>query len=125
MPRSPLELRRQRTAGRLLRAFALVLAGLMAVAPGLPTLAGLPAAMLGQNPSSSLPDEEDEHGPAKAKSVAFAVSFSPRTRPENRGRSVSSQLNARSHSNSLRLAYDFDREPTDHFRNGLGAPRLC
>jgi hypothetical protein len=125
MPRSSLELRRQRTTASLLRAFTLLLVGLMAVAPGLPTLAGLPAAMIGQSSNSSLPDEEDEHGPAKVKSIACAVNFFPRTRSENHTRAAAERLSGRSHARCVRQARGFDREPTDHFRNGLGAPRLC
>ncbi len=103
----------------------LLLAGLISAAPGLPALAGLPAAMLGQNSNSSFPDEEDEHGPAKAKSAAFAIGFSPRTHPEKQVRAASSRLSCNFQTFSGRQLLGLDREPTDHFRNGLGTPRLC
>jgi hypothetical protein len=117
---------RFRFVRRIHQAIALILVGLSLSAPGLPGLVGLPVLITGpSNNSTPFSDEEDEHGPAKAKTIATAAAFAPRnSRPQGAKSSVFCP-SWHPHSTSGLSPRALYREPADHFRNGLGAPRLC
>jgi hypothetical protein len=112
-----------RFARRIHQAVALILVGLSLFAPG---AFGLPVSSFGPTGSSTpFSDEEDEHGPAKAKTIAIAAAFAPRNSRPQAGKTARTCPSWHPHSTSGLSPRALYREPTDHFRNGLGAPRLC
>jgi hypothetical protein len=115
-----------RFARRIHQAVALILVGLSFFAPGLPGAFGLPGSSFGPTGNSApFSDEEDEHGPAKAKTTAVAAAFAPRNCRPQVGKTSRACSTWHPHSTSGLSPRTLYREPTDHFRNGLGAPRLC